>query len=80
MREDVNAVLSTLLPRERNILRMRYGLATADGKCMTLVDIGAAYGVTRERIRQIEEKALRKLRQPRCSVPLRDYLDDSVKN
>lgn len=76
MREDINAILATLHPRERNILRMRYGLATADGKCMTLYDIGAAYGLTRERIRQIEEKALKKLRNPAFSVPLQDYFED----
>lgn len=76
MRDDINAVLSTLHPRERNILRMRYGLATADGKCMTLYDIGAAYGLTRERIRQIEEKALRKLRNPAYRIPLQDYFED----
>lgn len=76
MREDINAILATLHPRERNILRMRYGLATADGKCMTLYDIGAAYGLTRERIRQIEEKALKKLRNPAFSIPLQDYFED----
>ncbi|KAK3248015.1 hypothetical protein CYMTET_42506 [Cymbomonas tetramitiformis] len=74
LREDLDMALATLHPRERNILCMRYGLASADGRTMTLKDIGRAYGVTRERIRQIEDKALRKLRHPCRSVSLVDYL------
>ena len=63
-KEDVNTLLSTLLPRERNVIRMRYGLHDADGTCMTFNDIGAAYGLSKERVRQIEDKALTKLRSP----------------
>lgn len=74
LREDLDVALASLHPRERNILCMRYGLASADGRTMTLKDIGRAYGVTRERIRQIEDKALRKLRHPCRSVSLADYL------
>ena len=63
-KDDVNTLLSTLLPRERNVIRMRYGLHDADGTCMTFNDIGAAYGLSKERVRQIEDKALTKLRSP----------------
>ncbi|KAL3145538.1 hypothetical protein ABBQ32_003364 [Trebouxia sp. C0010 RCD-2024] len=63
-KEDVNTLLSTLLPRERNVIRMRYGLHDARGICMTFHDIGAAYGLSKERVRQIEDKALTKLRSP----------------
>lgn len=63
-KEDVNTLLSTLLPRERNVIRMRYGLHDAHGTCMTFNDIGAAYGLSKERVRQIEDKALTKLRSP----------------
>ena len=63
-KEDVNTLLSTLLPRERNVIRMRYGLHDANGTCMTFNDIGAAYGLSKERVRQIEDKALTKLRSP----------------
>ena len=66
--------LSTLPPRERNIIRMRYGLAREDGRVMNLSDIGATYGLTRERIRQIEEKALRKLKRPSSRRILRSHL------
>lgn len=74
IRQDVNALLSTLPPRERNIIRMRYGLAREDGRVMNLSDIGATYGLTRERIRQIEEKALRKLKRPSSRRILRSHL------
>ncbi|HCH28841.1 MAG TPA: RNA polymerase sigma factor RpoD [Ruminococcaceae bacterium] len=60
--EDLYAVLHTLAPREEDVIRLRYGLK--DGKCHTLEDVGAEFNVTRERIRQIEQKALRKLRHP----------------
>jgi len=76
LREDLDAVLHTLLPRERNILRMRYGLQTLDGRVMTLVDISEAYGVTRERVRQIELKALRKLRNPSAILQLKQYMEE----
>mmetsp|Transcript_19178 Transcript_19178/g.37042 ORF Transcript_19178/g.37042 Transcript_19178/m.37042 type:complete len:377 (-) Transcript_19178:551-1681(-) len=74
LEDDLQMALSSLHPRERNILCMRYGLATPDGKTMTLKDIGRAYGLTRERIRQIEEKALCKLRHPDSALPLKDYM------
>eukprot|EP00242_Pyramimonas_sp_CCMP2087_P017196 CAMPEP_0198225680 /NCGR_PEP_ID=MMETSP1445-20131203/102138_1 /TAXON_ID=36898 /ORGANISM="Pyramimonas sp., Strain CCMP2087" /LENGTH=576 /DNA_ID=CAMNT_0043905275 /DNA_START=365 /DNA_END=2095 /DNA_ORIENTATION=+ len=74
LKEDLEQALADLHPRERNILCMRYGLATADGSIMTLKDIGRAYGLTRERIRQIEDRALRKLRHPCSAVSLVDYL------
>lgn len=57
---------------------MRYGLAREDGTVMTFNDIGAAYGLTRERIRQIEEKALRKLQRPQSKRILRSYLYSAV--
>ena len=63
-KDSVNTLLSTLLPRERNVIRMRYGLHDAKGTCMTFNDIGAAYGLSKERVRQIEDKALTKLRNP----------------
>lgn len=74
LRQGVEAMLSTLPPRERNVLRMRYGLDAADGRAMTLIDLSSAYGVTRERIRQIELKALRKLRHPSSLAVLETYL------
>ena len=64
VREDINAALGTLQPRERNVVRMRYGLHRPDGQAMSLHDISAAYGLSKERIRQIEEAALGKLRLP----------------
>ena len=80
IKEDINALLSTLPPRERNVIRMRYGLAREDGNVMTFNDIGAAYGLTRERIRQIEEKALRKLKRPQSRRILRSHLYSTVDN
>ncbi|KAK9804222.1 hypothetical protein WJX72_001922 [[Myrmecia] bisecta] len=74
IREDINAVLSTLPPRERNVIRMRYGLHHPEGKSMTFNDIGAAYGLTKERIRQIEDKALTKLKLPWRRQMLRAHL------
>eukprot|EP00188_Purpureofilum_apyrenoidigerum_P000774 Plantae.Rhodophyta-Purpureofilum_apyrenoidigerum.ctg1376.p1 GENE.Plantae.Rhodophyta-Purpureofilum_apyrenoidigerum.ctg1376~~Plantae.Rhodophyta-Purpureofilum_apyrenoidigerum.ctg1376.p1 ORF type:complete len:482 (+),score=99.28 Plantae.Rhodophyta-Purpureofilum_apyrenoidigerum.ctg1376:262-1707(+) len=75
LREDVNAVLNTLSSRERDVIRMRFGLD--DGKAKTLEEIGAHFSVTRERIRQIESKALRKLRNPSRNSTLRDYVFES---
>ena len=68
------SVLDTLTEREQQVLRLRFGLD--DGRARTLEEVGKVFHVTRERIRQIEAKALRKLRQPSRSKKLRDYLDD----
>ena len=72
LREQIRAVLGFLNDREREVLEMRFGLD--DGKDHTLEEVGKSFGVTRERIRQIEAKALRKLRHPSRSKSLRDYL------
>ena len=72
LREQIRSVLSFLSDREREVLEMRFGLN--DGKDHTLEEVGRSFGVTRERIRQIEAKALRKLRHPSRSKSLRDYL------
>ena len=72
LREQIRSVLSFLSDREREVLEMRFGLN--DGKDHTLEEVGKSFGVTRERIRQIEAKALRKLRHPSRSKSLRDYL------
>ena len=73
LREQVDTVLDSLTCRERRVLRLRYGLD--DGQSRTLEEVGREFGVTRERIRQIEAKALRKLRHPSRSKKLRAYLD-----
>ena len=72
LREKVEEVLGTLSPREARILRMRYGLD--NGRAYTLEEVGRKFGLTRERIRQIQGRALRRLRHPRRSRVLRDYL------
>ena len=72
LREDLESVLATLSPRERDVLRLRYGLD--DGRMKTLEDIGQIFEVTRERIRQIEAKALRKLRHPNRNGVLKEYI------
>ncbi|MBN1642824.1 MAG: RNA polymerase sigma factor RpoD [Anaerolineae bacterium] len=72
LREKVEEVLSTLTPREARILRLRFGLQ--NGRSYTLEEVGQKFGLTRERIRQIEGKALRRLRHPRRSRQLRDYM------
>jgi RNA polymerase primary sigma factor len=72
LKEHVNNVLALLTPREQKILRMRFGLE--DGRSHTLEEVGQEFGVTRERIRQIEAKALAKLRKHRESKKLKDYL------
>jgi RNA polymerase primary sigma factor len=72
LREKMEEILSTLTPREARILRLRFGLI--DGKSYTLEEVGQKFGLTRERIRQIEGKALRRLRHPRRSRQLKDYL------
>ena len=71
-REQLEEVLKTLTSREEQVLRMRFGLT--DGKAHTLEEVGKEFDVTRERIRQIESKALRKLRHPSRSKKLRDFL------
>ncbi|MGN0978895.1 MAG: RNA polymerase sigma factor RpoD [Candidatus Avoscillospira sp.] len=73
LREQLEEVLRTLTPREEQVLRMRFGLT--DGKTHTLEEVGKEFDVTRERIRQIESKALRKLRHPSRSKKLRDFLN-----
>ncbi|MEJ7840079.1 MAG: sigma-70 family RNA polymerase sigma factor, partial [Thermomicrobiales bacterium] len=73
LREQVEDVLNTLSDREREVLNMRYGLE--DGRTRTLEEVGRVFGVTRERIRQIEAKALRKLRHPSRAKMLRDFLE-----
>ncbi len=73
LKEQINQVLSTLTEREEKVLRLRFGLE--DGRSRTLEEVGKKFNVTRERIRQIEAKALRKLRHPNRSNKVRDYLD-----
>lgn len=73
LKEQLEDVLSTLTPREMRVLRLRFGLD--DGRARTLEEVGQSFGVTRERIRQIEAKALRKLRHPSRSKKLKDFLD-----
>jgi RNA polymerase primary sigma factor len=73
LRDQVEQVLNQLTDRERRVLQLRFGLE--DGHSRTLEEVGKEFGVTRERIRQIEVKALRKLRHPRLGKKLRDYLE-----
>jgi RNA polymerase primary sigma factor len=73
LKEQLEEVLESLTDREKKVLRLRFGLD--DGKARTLEEVGKQFGVTRERIRQIEAKALRKLRHPSRSKKLKDYLD-----
>ena len=73
LKEQLVEVLKTLTPREEKVLRLRFGLD--DGRQRTLEEGGKEFAVTRERIRQIEAKALRKLRHPSRSKKLKDYLD-----
>lgn len=73
LKEQLQDVLETLTPREKQVLRLRFGLD--DGRSRTLEEVGQHFGVTRERIRQIEAKALRKLRHPSRSKKLKDFLD-----
>ncbi|HAG04575.1 MAG TPA: RNA polymerase sigma factor RpoD [Lachnospiraceae bacterium] len=72
LKEQLNEVLDTLADREKEVLKLRFGLV--DGKARTLEEVGSRFNVTRERIRQIEAKALRKLRHPSRSKKLKDYL------
>ena len=73
LKETLLNVLNSLTPREEKVLRLRYGVD--DGRPRTLEEVGREFNVTRERIRQIEAKALRKLRHPSRSKHLRDFLD-----
>lgn len=73
LKEQLNEVLKTLTPREESVLKLRFGLE--DGRTRTLEEVGKEFNITRERIRQIEAKALRKLRHPSRSKRLRDYLE-----
>jgi RNA polymerase primary sigma factor len=73
LHEQVSAVLDSLTGRERRVLQLRFGLD--DGRARTLEEVGKEFNVTRERIRQIEAKALRKLRHPSRSRKLKDYLE-----
>ena len=73
LKEQLINQLQTLTPREEKVLRLRFGLD--DGRARTLEEVGKEFNVTRERIRQIEAKALRKLRHPSRSKKLKDYLD-----
>ncbi|MBO4819638.1 MAG: sigma-70 family RNA polymerase sigma factor, partial [Firmicutes bacterium] len=74
LKDQLNEVLATLTEREQEVLRLRFGLD--DGRQRTLEEVGQQFNVTRERIRQIEAKALRKLRHPNRSKRLKDYLED----
>ena len=73
LREQLEEVLETLTVREKKVLELRFGLE--DGRSRTLEEVGKEFNVTRERIRQIEAKALRKLRHPSRSKKLKDFLD-----
>mgnify|MGYP000137703119 CR=1 FL=1 len=73
LKEQLNEVLNTLTKREQEVIRLRFGLE--DGRARTLEEVGKQFDVTRERIRQIEAKALRKLRHPSKSKILKDYLE-----
>ena len=74
LKDEIGEILLTLTEREEKVIRLRFGLE--DGKARTLEEVGQMFGVTRERIRQIEAKALRKLRHPSRSRKLKDYLDN----
>jgi RNA polymerase primary sigma factor len=73
LQEQIGGVLNSLNYREKEVIRLRFGLT--DGRSRTLEEVGQEFGVTRERIRQIEFKTLAKLRHPTCSTQLRDYLE-----
>ena len=73
LKEQLLAVIDTLTPREQKVIRLRYGLDDAHPR--TLEEVGKEFSVTRERIRQIEAKALRKLRHPNRSKKLKDFVE-----
>ena len=74
LRKSLEEVLETLRDREQEVLRLRFGFD--DGRARTLEEVGKEFNVTRERIRQIEAKALKKLRKPSNSLKLKDYLEE----
>jgi RNA polymerase primary sigma factor len=74
LQEQIASILHTLSEREQKVIELRFGLM--DGQPRTLEEVGQEFGVTRERIRQIESKTLSKLRHPSRSLKLRDYLDE----
>ena len=74
LKDEISTVLMTLTDREEQVLKLRFGLI--DGTCRTLEEVGQIFGVTRERIRQIEAKALRKLRHPSRSKKLKDFMNE----
>lgn len=76
LKEQTESVLKSLTPREEKVIKMRFGLD--DGSEHTLEEVGQSFAVTRERIRQIEAKALRKLRHPSRSKRLRNFLEDKL--
>ena len=78
LKQRLNEVLATLNPRENEVIRRRYGLD--DGKPKTLEEVGKEFNVTRERIRQIEAKALRKLRHPNRAKKLKDFVDEEIED
>ena len=73
LKEQLGDVLNTLTEREKKVLILRFGIT--DGRARTLEEVGQSFGVTRERIRQIEAKALRKLKHPSRSRKLKDFLE-----
>ena len=74
LKEQLLAVIDTLTPREQKVIRLRYGIDDAHPR--TLEEVGKEFNVTRERIRQIESKALKKLRNPSRSKKLKDFVDN----
>jgi RNA polymerase primary sigma factor len=74
LKEQLLAVIGGLTPREQKVIRLRYGID--DGRARTLEEVGREFKVTRERIRQIEAKAIRKLRNPTRTKRLKDFLED----
>jgi RNA polymerase primary sigma factor len=78
LKEQTASVLKTLTPREEKIIKMRFGLE--DGRQQTLEEVGQTFALTRERIRQIVAKVLRKLRHPSCSRKLRAFLEHPSRN